>query len=142
LSGAFTKVVLPGLAEIKNDPEMTKIAVNRARLIVPVFNDKSLYKGSRMATQLYMRYKTANGTKFFVPDYNPNNNFFDGKVDTTLNVVKFNIASFVQNYFEDKTNTLKPEVEIFITTASIKNTILKTGESAKPAKFEFTYTRF
>lgn len=142
LSGAFTKVLLPGLAELKNDPSMNNIAVNRARLIVPVFSDNSLYKGSKMAAQLYIRYKTADGSKFFVPDYNPNNTFFDGKVDTTTNVVRFNIASYVQNYFEDKTNSLQPEVEIFITTGSIKNAILKTGESSTPARFEFTYTKF
>ncbi len=143
LNGAFTRIVLPGLESIRNDPSMANIAVNRARLIVPVFTDGDLYEGSKMATQLYMRYQpVGSANKFYVPDYNPNNSFFDGKVDTLTNVVKFNIASFVQRYLEDKTNTIKPELEIFVATGSTKNAILKTGESASPVTFEFTYTKF
>ena len=143
LNGVFTRILLPGLETIKNDPSMENIAVNRARLIVPVYNDGQLYEGSKMASQLFIRYKPVNSTaKFYVPDYNPNNNFFDGKIDTVNNVVKFNIASYVQRYLEDKTNTLSPELEIFVATGSTKNAILKTSESATPVTFEFTYTKF
>jgi hypothetical protein len=142
LNGAFTKISLPGLEQIKNDPSMTNIAVNRARLIIPVFNDGETYIGSNIASQLFIRYKTDAGLKFFVPDYNPNNTFFDGRVDTLANVVRFNIASFVQKYFEDKSNSISPEVEIFVAPGSTKNIILKTGESSTPARFEFTYTKF
>lgn len=142
LNGAFTKISMPGLEQIKNDPSMTNIAVNRARLIIPVFNDGKPYYGSNIASQLFMRYKTDAGLKYFVPDYDPNNTFFDGMVDTTANVVRFNIASFVQKYFEDKSNSISPEVEIFVAPGSTKNIILNTGENLNPARFEFTYTKF
>ncbi len=142
LNGVFTKVIMPGLGKIKNDPSMSNIAVNKARLIVPVYTDGVLYKGSKMASQLFMRYRTTTGLKYYVPDYNPNNNFFDGKIDTTAYICKFNIASFVQAYLDDTNNLIQPEVEIFLPTGNTLNVILKANGSSTPVKFEFTYTRF
>ena len=142
LNGVFTKILLPGLEKIKNDPLMSKIAVNKARLIVPVFSDGDLITGLKMPSQLYARYRTNTGAKYYVPDYSPNNNFFDGKIDTTNLVCKFNIASFVQSYLEDTKNIIKPELEIFIATGDTRNVILKANNSSTPVKFEFTYTRF
>ena len=36
LNGVYTKIILPGLEKMKNDPSFGKIAVNKARLTVPV----------------------------------------------------------------------------------------------------------
>jgi hypothetical protein len=96
-----------------------------------------------VATQLLVRYRTATGTKFFVPDYDPNNlEFFDGVVDTTANVCSINVASFVQGYLEDTSGLINPELEIFINPADTRNIILKANNSSTPVKFEFTYTKF
>jgi hypothetical protein len=142
LNGAYTRIFLPGLKDIKNDPEMANIAVNKARLVVPLYIDGET-NGSKVATQLLMRYRTSTGSKFFVPDYDPNNlDFFDGKVDTTAQVCSFNVASFVQGYLEDASGLINPELEIFITPADTKNAILKANNSSTPVRFEFTYTKF
>lgn len=142
LNGVFTRILLPGLEKIKNDPSMAKIAVNKARLFVPVYTDGVLYTGSTIPSQLLLRYRTTAGLKYFVPDYNPNNNFFDGRIDTTNYICKFNIASFVQIYLEDTKNLIKPELEVFIPPGDTRNIILKANDSANPVKFELTYTRF
>ena len=143
LNGVYTRIFLPGLEDIKNDPEFANIAVNKARLVVPLYIDGETYNGSKVATQLLVRYRTATGSKFFVPDYDPNNlDFFDGKVDTTLQVCNFNVASFVQGYLEDESGLINPELEIFITPADTKNVILKANNSSTPVRFEFTYTKF
>jgi hypothetical protein len=143
LNGVYTRIFLPGLEDIKNNPEMDNIAVNKARLVVPLYIDGETYNGSKVATQLLVRYRTATGTKFFVPDYDPNNlEFFDGMVDTTANVCRFNVASFVQGYLEDTSGLINPELEIFINPADTRNIILKANNSSTPVKFEFTYTKF
>ncbi len=143
LNGVYTRVFLPGLEDIKSNPDMANIAVNKARLVVPLYIDGETYNGSRLATQLLVRYRTATGSKFYVPDYDPNNlDFFDGKVDTTAQVCSFNVASFVQGYLEDKSGLINPELEIFITPADTRNIILKANDSSTPVRFEFTYTKF
>jgi hypothetical protein len=141
LNGVYTRILLPGLEDIKNDPSLSDIAVNRARLIVPLYKDA--YSGKLLPSQLLVRYKTSTGEKFYVPDYDPYNvGFFDGKIDTTANVCRFNIASFVQGYLEDTSDKIKPELEIFVTPSDTRNVILKANSSSTPVKFEFTYTKF
>ena len=53
LNGVYTKVSLPGLENLKNDPSLKNIAVNKARLTVPVYYDGDLYKPSTAAPQLH-----------------------------------------------------------------------------------------
>jgi len=146
LNGVYTKITLPGLETLKNNPVFDNIAVNKARLTVPVYFDGDLYKASTVPPQLVLRYKTKSGSKYYVPDFDlngadPNHIFFDGKIDTTANKYNFNIAAFVQGYLEDATGALKPELELFQGTGT-KNVILKANNSKTPVKFELTYTRF
>jgi hypothetical protein len=142
MNGLYTKVTIPGLKNIKNDPSMDNISVNKARLIFPVFYDQVIYKPSTIASQVYMRYITGSGSKFIIPDYLISPSFFDGKPDTTANVYNVNLAAYVQSYLEDKTNTLKPELELFLSSSSAKNAILKANSSHTPVKFDFTYSKF
>ena len=144
LNGVYTKVTLQGLESLKADPSFLKnLAVNKARLIVPVYFDGDLYKASTVPSQLFLRYKTKSGSKYVVPDYNIDtyHSFFDGTVDTTANVYNFNLAAFVQAYLEDATDDIKPELEMFQRTGT-QNVILKANNSKTPVKFEFTYTKF
>jgi len=144
LNGAYTKIVLPGLEDLKNDPNFRNIAVNKARLTVPVYFDGDVYKTTTVPSTLRMRYTTESGNKYEVPDYflDQYQSFFDGKLDTINNVYSFNIASFVQGYLDDAAGEVKPELEFFQESSSIRNVILKTNLSKSPVKFEFTYTMF
>jgi hypothetical protein len=143
LNGVYTKLRLPGLADIKKDPAMNKISVNKARLIFPIQYDSYLYKPSTIPTQVYMRYVTTTGMKDYVQDLTlVSTSFFDGKPDTTKNVYNLNIATFVQKYLKDTKNYLKPELELFLSPSSPYNVILKANGSHTPVKFELTYTKF
>jgi hypothetical protein len=145
LNGVYTKITFPGIEKLKNDPSMKGIAINKARLIFPVTYDGDIYKASTVPSKLYLRYRASDGTKYFVPDYSDvdatYHAFFDGNVDTTNNVYKFNIGTYLQGYLEDATGVLKPELELF-QAAGTNNVILKANNSKTPPKFEFTYTKF
>jgi hypothetical protein len=143
LNGVYTKITLPGLAKLKNDPSLGHFAVNKARLLVPVYLDGNIYKTTTVPAQLYLRYKTKDGSKYVVPDYSIDTDhaFFSGKLDTTALVYSFNIPSYVQGYLRDATGTIEPELEIFQGTGT-QNVILRANNNKIPIKFQFTYTNF
>jgi hypothetical protein len=145
LNGVYTRVILPGLKGIKDNPAFDKIAVNKARLTIPFYYDASRYKKSSLPTQLYLRYRTNSGKKYVVPDLNLTgdtyHSFFDGTIDTVKNVYNFNIASFVQQYFEDSTGDILPELEV-IQGSGTQNVIFRVNNNDKKTKFTFTYTEF
>lgn len=141
LNGAYTKIVLPGLEEIKNDPELTNIAVNKARLTIPVYKDNDVLTNKTTAMRIYLTYKLRD-TVYYVPDYTLSSEFFDGLLDTVNSVYNFNIVSYVQNYLQDEDNGLKPELDMMIAEGPEKNAVLKANGSATPVKFILTYTRF
>jgi hypothetical protein len=144
LNGVYTKITIPGLEKIKNNPDLSKIAINKAKLSIPVFFDGGLYKASKAPSSLRLRYSIKDGTRYDVPDYNidASHTFFDGKLDSINNVYNFNLPNFVQGYLKDTNNQIKPELEIFQSTTGIKNLILKANNSKTPVKFEITYTKF
>jgi hypothetical protein len=143
MNGVYSRLVIPGLKDIKNNPAMKNIAVNKARLIFPVVYDASTYKRTTIPSNLYLRYQENDTAKNLVPDYLMiGSNFFDGKADTTADVYKLNIPAFVQKYLEDKTNKIKPELELFLPAISSNNVILKANNSHTPVRFEFTWTKF
>jgi hypothetical protein len=147
LNGVYTKVVLPGLEKMKNDPSFAKIAVNKARLVVPVKFIKTStdqYFATTLPSILGLRYKTKQGNRYIVPDWNVEatyHTFFDGKLDSTAQVYNFNIPSFVQSYLENKSDTIKPELEIYQGSGT-KNVILRSNKNNPTIKFEFSYTKF
>ena len=141
LNGVYTMISIPGLEKLRSDSSFKNIAVNKARLTVPVYFDGDLYKASTAPLNLFLRFKTTKGSKYVVPDYTINTTFFDGSLDSTANVYKFNIPAFVQEYLKNKSDTIKPELEVFQSLGT-KNVILKANKSKTPVKFEFTYTKF
>jgi hypothetical protein len=150
LDGVYTKLYLPGLKNVKNDVSLGKIAVNRAKLVVPVHfkaTVSNLYITPNVPSQLFLRYRTRSGTKYTVPDYllastvDIAHSFFDGKLDSIAYVYNFNIPEYVQEYLEDATNTLEPELDIFQGTGT-KNVVLNANKNKTAVKFEFTYTKF
>lgn len=143
LYGVYTRITLPGLKAIKESGVLQSVAVNKARLTVPFYTDDNLYKKSDVPKFLYIRYRTASGTKPLVPDFNvdENHSFYDGLADTTKLVYNFNLATFVQEYLEDTSGNILPELEL-LQVSGIKNLILKGSNSSTPVSFDLTYTRF
>ncbi len=142
LNGVYTRIILPGLESLKNDPAFDNIAVNKARLTVPVHIDGDLYDISAAPSQLFLRYRSKSGTKYLISDYNSSNpSFFDGQIDTTAVNYNFNIPGYVQKYLEDATGEIKPELELF-QLGGTTNVILKANASKSQVKFDLTYTKF
>jgi hypothetical protein len=144
LNGLYTRITLPGLENLKNNPEFENIAVNKARLTIPVYFDGDNYTASKAPESLRLRYRYKNGIKYDVPDYfiDASQQFFDGTLDSLRNVYNFNIPNFVQGYLKDATGLIKPELEIFQSTTGTKNVIFKANNNKTTAKFEFTYTKY
>jgi hypothetical protein len=149
LNGVYTKVTLPGLAELKNDETLGKVAINKARLVVP-FKFKSTatdFYINSLPQNLFLRYKVKDGTRYDVTDYqmasttDASHTFFDGAIDTVANVYNFNIPAFVQAYLEDATNQVEPELEIYQSSGT-RNVVFGANKNKTPVKFEFTYTKF
>ncbi len=143
LNGTYTKLEFPGLEDLKNDASRGKIVVNKAVLTIPVHYDGDLYIPSAMPEQMLLRYETALGAKYIVPEYNYDqyHNFFGGVIDTIKNEYKFNIPGYFQNYFDDKTGRLSPALELYQQSGR-RNAILKANDSKTPVKFTFTFTEF
>jgi hypothetical protein len=143
LNGVYTRIEIPGLETMKNNPAFDNIAINKARLSVPIHSDGDLYNLSNAPSNLYLRYTNAEGVKDMVPDFfvDQYHLFFDGQIDTLAGKYNFNLAGFVQKYLEDAANGIKPELEIF-QVGGTRNIILKTDKSKSPVKFELTYTKF
>ncbi len=143
MNGVYTRILLPGLAELKKDPYFDKIAVNKARLVVPAYFDLVDNLVSKAPSPIYIRYVTEQGNKYFVPDYNLDtyHTYYDGTIDTLTSTYNFNLAAFVQSYFNDSADTIKPELELFL-GGGTKNVILKANHSKTPVELEFTYTKF
>jgi hypothetical protein len=144
LNGVYTKLIIPGLETIKNDPLKGKIAVNKASLYLPVHYDGDNYTTSTIPESLLLRYFNSSGVKEVLPDYyvDDYHEYFGGEIDTTLNRYKFNISSFIQDYLDDTEGILKPEIEVFQSSFDVRNVILKANGSTTPVKLEMTLTRF
>lgn len=144
LNGAYTKITIPGLETIKNDPLTGKIAVNKATLYIPVHFDGEEYTKSTIPDDLLLRYVNSAGVKEVVPDYyvDDYNAYFGGGLDTTFNRYKFNISNFIQDYLNDKEGVLKPELEVIQRASDLRNVIFKANDSKTPVRLEMTITKF
>jgi hypothetical protein len=149
LNGVYTKVSLPGLEKLRSDPSFGKVAVNKARLVVPAHftQTPTNHISTSLPLQLVLRYRAKSGIKYPVNDYtmattlDPAHGFFDGKLDTINKVYNFNIPAFVQAFLDDVTNNTPPELEIYQGPGT-RDVILSANKNKTPVKFEFTYTKF
>jgi hypothetical protein len=143
MNGLFTRIDLPGLKAIKDNPAMDDIAINKARLKLPYVLDGDLFSNTSIPSQIYARYLTSTGHKFLIPDYlEVSSSFYDGGPDTLAGVYDINLATLIQRYLDDKADTILPKIEIFLTPLSSSNLILKANDSHFQPKFELTYTKF
>jgi hypothetical protein len=137
-NGVFPQLRMPGLTNIKNT--VSRVSVNKARLTFTVFLDSVNYNTKNVPPQILMKYTKADTIKYIVPDYQVSPSFYDGTFNATTKTYSFNLASFVQEYFEGRITD--PVVEMYYPEGEYKNVILKANNSRFPVKFEFTYTRF
>jgi hypothetical protein len=142
LNGIYTKLVVPGLEKIKDDPSLDGILINKARLTCPIHYDGSTYTGATFPRQMFMGYYDKFDRRYLIPDYNVSATFFDGVIDTTAANYTFNIARYIQRFLDDTTANYKPEFQLALPEGSLRNAILKANGSSKPVKFELVYTRF
>jgi hypothetical protein len=144
LGGVYTKIRFPGLDSLKKIFSNSKFSINKARISIPVYYDGDRYTVLTVPSSLRLRYTDADGVKHDVPDYNidANNKFFDGTLNKLDSTYYFNIPTYIQNYLEDKTNELPPELEIYQSSTGLSSVILKANASKFHPKFEMTYTKF
>ncbi len=144
LNGVYTKIIIPGLESLKNDPLRSRTAINKASLYMPVSYDDVYFTYATVPDQLYIRYYNTSGVKQMIQDYyiDDYHEYFNGKLDTAKDEYKFNISNFIQDYFNDKDGILKPELEVFQSSSEIKNSIMKANDSKSPVRLEMTITNF
>jgi hypothetical protein len=144
LNGVYTKIVIPGLEEIKLNPSRGRTAVNKARLFLPIHYDGDNYTSTTIPESVLLRFVNSSGTKEIVRDYyiDDYHEYFDGTLDTTYNMYRFNISNFIQDYLNDTEGLLKPELEVFQSSTELRNVILKANSSKSPIKLEMTLTEF
>ncbi len=142
LNGVYTKFMIPGLEQIKNDTSFNNIRINKARITWPVHYDGDTYWGSSFPSQLYIGYYDNTGSKYLVHDYYLSTTLFDGAIDTTAANYTFNLAYYIQQFLEDSTGVLTPEFQLILPAGSTQSAILKANNSTNPVKFDLTYTRF
>lgn len=143
LNGLYTRILLTGLETLKNSGNFSNIAVNKAQLTLPFYTDNDIYSAAKAPSILLVRYRTNSGAKPIVHDYSIDefHEFYNGRKDTINKVYRFNLATFVQEYLNDETGTIRPELEV-IQGSGISNLILRGNGSSSPILFDFTYTRF
>jgi hypothetical protein len=144
VNGVFTKIVIPGLAELRKNSYNITQSINKARLYVPVNYDDNLFSETAVPEQLYLRYYNKSGEHVLVPDYyiDDYHEYFGGTLDTAANMYKFNISNYIQEYLNDKDSILKPEIEIFQSATEVKNAIIKANDSKNPVKLELIITKY
>jgi hypothetical protein len=137
-NGVYTKLEIPGLTAYRDS---LPLAVNKARIIVPVYLDEGLYKTSTVPAQIFLKYTTSSGLQYVVPDYSISSSLFDGTFNSTNRVYNFNVAAFVQKYLENTSDTIKPVMEMFLGQGASTNAILRANNNSNTTKFELTFTK-
>lgn len=134
-NGVYTRLVIPGLEQFRSE---MPLAVNKARLYIPVYLDQEDYTENMVPDNLLVRYDSA-GIKRILTDYLLNPAFLDGSYSKVDNRYEVNIASFVQQYLEG--DIAEPAIEIFLPEQSSKNLIMKANRAGDEGiRFELTYT--
>jgi hypothetical protein len=69
MNGLHTKLMIPGLSDIRQDPEMKNVSINKQGSSSLSIMIRIFYKPSTLPSQLFLRYITSSGRKYIVPDY-------------------------------------------------------------------------
>ena len=134
-NGVFTRLDLPSLADFKN---INHLAVNRARLYVPVHLDGNKYLEKNLPSKIYLRYRNSENKVYAIPDLVHDVSFMDGSYYTSKDYYIFNITTFVQKYLEGEIES--PSVEMFYPASVTQNAIFKANGNNPTIRFDFAYT--
>ena len=133
--GVFPRLDLPSLESFRNIP---RLAVNKARLYIPVHLDADTYIEKNLPVQIYLRYRTSEGKLIALPDLVHDASFMDGTYYSADDDYVFNITSFVQQYLDGKIE--EPSVEMYYPSSVDKNVIFSVNGNNPTIRFEFAYT--
>jgi hypothetical protein len=134
-NGVFTRLDLPSLEDFRG---VENIAVNKARLYVPVLLDGDTYIEKNLPAIIFLRYRNSENKVYAIPDLLHSSSFMGGTYSTEKDCYIFNIASFVQQYIEGKIET--PSVEMFYPASVTQNAIFKANSNNPTIRFDFAYT--
>jgi hypothetical protein len=145
MNGIYTKLIFPGLDSLRKKLGSSRISINKARISIPVYYDGDQYTSLTVPNYLRLKYNQGDTLMVDVPDYSIGTSakFFSGSLNSTDSSYYFNIPTFVQNYLEDTSGELKPELDVYLgASTSLTSVVLRANRNKYPVKFELTYTRF
>jgi hypothetical protein len=146
MNGVYTRIDIPFLKALKSDPSFRNVAVNKARLVIPfiVGSTTGIFYAKTIPSIIYARYTSSTGYKHLVQDYlDAGATFYDGTPDTVTKMsYNINLATYLQKYLNDATDTITPSLELYLLSSSKYNAILTANNNPRRVKFEFTYTKF
>lgn len=134
-NGVFTRLDMPSLADFRG---IENLAVNRARLYVPVHLDGDIYIEKNLPARIYLRYRDSDNKVYAVPDLVHDVSFLDGTYYNEKDCYIFNITTFVQKYLEGEIES--PSVEMFYPSSVTRNAIFKANGNNPTIRFDFAYT--
>ena len=133
--GVYPRLDLPSLESFRNIP---RLAVNKARLFIPVHLDGENYVEKNLPSQIYLRYRNRAGKLVALPDLVHDLSFMDGTYYTKDDNYVFNITSFVQQYIDGEIED--PSLEMYYPSSVDKNVIFQVNGNNPTIRFEFAYT--
>lgn len=137
VNGVYTRIEIPGLEALRR---YLPASVNKARLIMPVHIDGTVFTDETVPQYIYLRYKNKNGAKVIVPDMRLGYNYFNGFYNEDTDNYALNLASFVQEYLEGRIS--EPVVEIFMPAGYDSDLILKANHAKKSMRLELVMSKF
>ncbi|MDT8400814.1 MAG: DUF4270 family protein [Bacteroidales bacterium] len=138
MEGVYSRLSIPGLEALRSMPG--RIAVNKARIYLPVYLNETDYTEDMVPGNILVRFDSA-GVKRLLPDYyvDSDGTFLDGTYSKVTDLYKVNIANFVQEYIERK--IADPVIEVYLPELGTQNLIVKANRgSDEGVRFELTYT--
>jgi len=133
--GVYTKIVMPGLEGLK---DQMPIAINKARIYLPVYLEENVYTEEMIPGQILARYVDSTGVKRYLDDYNLSASFLDGEYDYINNRYSLNIVNFVQKYLDG--NIPEPAIELFLPGFSGINLIMRANGASLSPVMEVAFT--
>jgi len=133
--GVYPRFDIQSLSKYRS---INNIAVNKARLYVPVHLDAQYFPETKVPARIYLRYRNDKGREVSVPDLVHDVSFLDGTYYKAKDYYIFNITSFVQQYLDG--DIKNPSVEMYYPLASGSNVIFNVNANDPTARFEFVYT--
>ena len=134
-NGVYAKIVMPGLEDLR---EGMPIAVNKARIYLPVYFEESIYTEEMIPGYILARYVDSDGVRRILADYELNPLFLDGEYDYITDRYKLNIVNFVQQYLDG--DIPEPAIELFLPRSFGTNLIMRANGASSSPRLEVAFT--